>query len=43
MIFGEIPIDWNRELPLLRLQIRDVDGEVTIQQKVYLDRLQPKQ
>ena len=41
--FGMILIDWNREVPLLRLQIRDVDGDVTIQQKVYLDRLQPKQ
>jgi alkaline phosphatase D len=39
--FGLITIDWNRDDPLLRLQIRDDEGEVTIQQKVPLSLLQP--
>ena len=39
--FGMITIDWERQDPQLRLQIRDVDGDVTIQRKVFLSTLQP--
>lgn len=39
--FGLVTIDWNRPDPLIRLQIRDDQGEVTIQQKVLLSTLKP--
>ncbi|MBI3822452.1 MAG: alkaline phosphatase family protein [Planctomycetes bacterium] len=39
--FGLITIDWSKTDPILRLQIRDEEGEVTIQQKVPLSLLQP--
>jgi alkaline phosphatase D len=39
--FGFITIDWSADDPLIRLQIRDEDGEVTIQQKLSLSLLQP--
>lgn len=39
--FGSITIDWEAKEPLIRLQIRDEAGEVTIQQKVLLKDLQP--
>lgn len=39
--FGFITIDWYRSDPLIRLQIRDEDGEVTIQQKVLLSTIHP--
>lgn len=39
--FGFISIDWTAEDPLIRLQVRDVDGEVTIQEKLPLRLLQP--
>ena len=39
--FGLITIDWQQDDPLLRLQIRDLDGEVAIQEKVPLSMLQP--
>ena len=39
--FGLLVIDWERAGPLVRLQIRDEEGEVTIQQKLPLSRLQP--
>ena len=39
--FGFITIDWNSPDPLIRLQIRDEQGEITIQQKVLLSVLQP--
>jgi alkaline phosphatase D len=39
--FGLITIDWSRSDPLLRLQIRDQEGEVTIQEKLPLSLLQP--
>jgi alkaline phosphatase D len=39
--FGMILIDWSQKDPLLRLQIRDWEGEVTIQQRVPLRYLQP--
>ena len=39
--FGLISIDWSKDDPLIRLQIRDEDGEVTIQHKLPLSLLQP--
>ncbi len=39
--FGLITIDWDQGDPLLRLQIRDEEGEVTIQEKLSLSLLQP--
>jgi alkaline phosphatase D len=39
--FGLITVDWGQDDPLLRLQIRDEQGEVTIQEKVPLSLLQP--
>jgi hypothetical protein len=40
--FGMVIVDWNKEDPEIRLQIRDVDGEVTIQQKLLLSQLKPR-
>ena len=34
--FGLITIDWDRPDPRISLQIRDVDGDITIQQKIDL-------
>ncbi len=34
--FGVITIDWDRPDPLISLQIRDVEGDVTIQQEIIL-------
>ena len=39
--FGFITIDWQTDDPMLRLQIRDQAGEVTIQEKIPLGLLQP--
>jgi alkaline phosphatase D len=39
--FGMITIDWSNADPLVRLQIRDEVGEVTIQEKLPLSLLQP--
>lgn len=39
--FGLITIDWSQSDPAIRLQIRDEDGDVTIQEKVPLSMLQP--
>jgi alkaline phosphatase D len=39
--FGVIEIDWNRADPRISLQIRDEDGDINIQRKVYLSTLQP--
>jgi alkaline phosphatase D len=39
--FGMVLIDWDRPDPRLRLQIRDEDGEVTIQHKIDLSLLRP--
>ena len=39
--FGLITIDWSKDDPLVRLQIRDLKGEVTIQEKLPLSMLQP--
>jgi alkaline phosphatase D len=37
--FGIIRIDWDREDPLLSMEIHDEDGDVTIRHKVPLSRL----
>jgi hypothetical protein len=37
--FGLITIDWDRPDPLIGLQIRDVEGDIRIQQKVLLSVL----
>ena len=39
--FGFITIDWSGPSPKIGLQIRDVDGDVVIQQKLLLSDLQP--
>lgn len=39
--FGLIRIDWEREDPLVSLEIHDDEGDVTIRHKVPLSRLQP--
>lgn len=39
--FGLITIDWSKDDPLLRLQIRASEGEVAIQEKLPLSLLQP--
>ncbi len=39
--FGLITIDWSRDDPLVRLQIRAEDGDVTIQERIPLGMLQP--
>jgi alkaline phosphatase D len=37
--FGFITLNWSREDPIIGLQIRDEEGDITIQQKVPLSRL----
>ncbi len=39
--FGLVAIDWDRTPPRVALQLRDVDGDVTLQQKLDLTLLQP--
>jgi alkaline phosphatase D len=39
--FGMIEIDWEREDPQIRLQVRDVDGDIAIQRKIHLSTLRP--
>lgn len=39
--FGMIVIDWSRPDPLIRLQIRDEAGDITIHEKLPLSVLQP--
>lgn len=38
--FGLVAIDWDRAPPRVSLQVRDVDGDVTLQQKLDLPVLQ---
>ena len=40
--FGVIEFDWTRRDPLIRLQIRDDDGDLRLQKKVPLSELQVK-
>jgi alkaline phosphatase D len=39
--FGLVEIDWTKNDPLIRLQIRDEDGQIAFQHKVPLSALQP--
>lgn len=39
--FGFITIDWYRSDPLIRLQIRDEEGEIALQQKLLLSTIHP--
>ncbi len=39
--FGLVAIDWSRQDPLVGLQIRDEEGDITIQEKLPLRLLQP--
>ncbi len=39
--FGMVQIDWDKPDPQIRLQIRNVDGELTINQKLDLSVLKP--
>jgi alkaline phosphatase D len=41
--FGLITIDWDQPDPLVRLQVRDVEGNVVLQQRVGLKSLDPKE
>jgi hypothetical protein len=40
--FGLLTIDWDQPDPLISLQIRDVDDDVTIQQKIRLSTIRRK-
>ncbi len=40
--FGIVRIDWDKEDPLLSLEIHDDQGDVIIREKVPLSRLQPR-
>ncbi len=39
--FGVVTIDWDRADPRITLQIRDEEGDINIQRKIYLSTLQP--
>ncbi|MCX7702317.1 MAG: alkaline phosphatase family protein, partial [Gemmataceae bacterium] len=39
--FGMVEIDWSKTDPLIRLQIRDEDGQIAFQHRVPLSALQP--
>jgi alkaline phosphatase D len=41
--FGVITIDWDQLDPRISLQIRDVDGDITIQQKIRLSTVRRHQ
>lgn len=40
--FGLVEVDWSLADPEIRLQIREVPGEIRIQQKVSRGTLRPK-
>ena len=40
--FGLIEIDWDHPRKRIRLQIRDEDGDLAIQRKIYLSTIQPR-
>ncbi len=40
--FGTILIDWNAADPVVRLQVRDLEGGVVLQQRVKLSELRPR-
>ena len=39
--FGMIEIDWEAADPVLRLQVRDIEGKTVLQERVLLSRLNP--
>jgi len=39
--FGLVEIDWERSDPRISLQVRDVEGDITIQRKISLSFLKP--
>jgi len=39
--FGTVHIDWDQPDPVIRLQVRDAENDVVLQQKVALSELQP--
>lgn len=39
--FGSIHIDWSQPDPLLRLQVREEQGDVVLQQRIKLSQLRP--
>ncbi len=39
--FGEVLVDWKQADPLVRLVVRDEDGEITLQHKMPLSTLRP--
>ena len=41
--FGVIAIDWDRPDPRISLQIRDVEGDITIQQKIDLSTIRRRE
>jgi hypothetical protein len=40
--FGTILIDWKAADPVVRLQVRDLEGGVVLQQRVKLSDLRPR-
>ncbi len=40
--FGVVAIDWDRPDPRISLQVRDIDGDIRIQQKISLSVLRRK-
>ncbi|WP_145088053.1 alkaline phosphatase D family protein [Anatilimnocola aggregata] len=41
--FGNVLIDWEQADPLVRVQIREEQGQVVLQQRILLSQLQPSQ
>jgi alkaline phosphatase D len=39
--FGTIAIDWSKPDPVIRLQVRDTEGDVVLQQRMALSELRP--
>jgi hypothetical protein len=39
--FGAILIDWDQPDPVVRMQVRDEQGDVILQHRVSLSQLQP--
>ncbi len=39
--FGLVTIDWDRDDPRISLQIRDDQGDITLQRKINLSTIQP--
>ena len=39
--FGAVLIDWEQKDPVIRLQVRDEQGDVVLQQRLSLSQLRP--